>query len=149
MGFWVKLPLQQGERIILAKTGAVLIPGTELALIGGQLVLTNLRLYHGPLNTRLAGRILGKGTDSAGPPGLSWGVGAMTDWANKARAVDLADIVSVTPIRLSSMRVTVQDGKTREFGIGGPGFAPIWSRKNTPHRDEMLAAVKAGLSPRR
>jgi hypothetical protein len=75
-------------------------------------------------------------------------LGAVTDWANRARAVDLADIVSVAPTRRSSMRVTVRDGKTREFGIGGPGFAPVWSRKNTPHRDEMLAAVQAALSRR-
>jgi hypothetical protein len=148
MGFWVTLPLRQGERVILAKTGAVLIPGTELGLIGGRLVLTNMRLYHGPLNTRLAGWILGKGTDSAGPPGLSQAVGAVSGWANRARAIDLADIVSVAPTRRSSMRVTTRDGKIREFGIGAPGFAPIWSRKNTPHRDEMLAAVQAAL-PRR
>jgi hypothetical protein len=146
VGLWVKLPLRQGERIILAKTGAVLIPGTELALIGGLLVLTSMRLYHGPLDTRLAGWILGKGTDSAGPPGLSRAVGAVTGWANRARAIDLTDIVAVAPTRRSSMRVTSRDGKNREFGIGGPGFAPIWSRKNPPHRDEMLAAVRAALS---
>jgi hypothetical protein len=145
MGLWVTLPLRQGEQVVLSKTGAVLIRGTELALIGGLLVLTNLRLYHGPLDTRLAGWIVGKGTENAGPPGLAEAVDAVTEWANRARAVDLADIVSIAPIRRSSIRVTTRDGKTREFGIGGPGFAPVWSRKNTPHRDEMLAAVRAAL----
>jgi hypothetical protein len=145
MGLWVRLPLQQGEQMILAKTGAGLIPGTELALIGGLLVLTNLRLYHGPLDTRLASWLLRAGTALAAPPGVSQAVGAVAGWANRARAVDLAEIVSVVATRRSSMRVATRDGKTREFGIGGPGFAPVWSRKNVPHRDEMLAAVQAAL----
>jgi hypothetical protein len=145
MGLWIKLPLRRGERIILAKTGAVLIPGTELALIGGLLVLTNQRLYHGPLNTRLAGWILGQGVDSTAPPGSSHAMDAVVEWANKARAVELADITSVAPTRRSSMRVATRDGRSREFGIGAPGFAPVWSRKNTPHRDAMLVAVRAAL----
>lgn len=142
MGLWVTLPPEPGESMLCAKTGAVLVPGTELALIGGILVLTDRRLYHGPLNTRLAGRLLSEGVDFAGPTGVGTGIGLIVDWANKARAVALADIATVEPVRRSSLCVTDRAGKSRTFGIARNWRTPVYSKHNPPHRDAMLDAIR-------
>lgn len=142
MKLWVTLPPAPGENLICAKTGAVVVPGTELALIGGLLILTDQRLYHGPLNTRLAGRLLSTGTDIVGPLGAGAAIDAIVGWANKARAVPLADITGVEPVRRSSLRVTSRDGKARVFGIAANWRTPVYSRKNGPHRDLMVAEIR-------
>ncbi|WP_344053625.1 hypothetical protein [Streptomyces thermoalcalitolerans] len=141
MGLWVKLPLENGEEVLCVKTGAVLIPGTELALIGGILVLTNRRLYHGPLDTRLLGQLLSRFADAVGPTGSGELIDLLIEWSNKARTVPLTAIASATAIRTSSIRITTQDGKHRDFGIAASWKSPVWSRRNPPHRDEMLAAI--------
>jgi hypothetical protein len=141
MGLWVKLPPENGEEVLCVKTGAVLVPGTELALIGGILLLTNRRLYHGPLDTRLLGQLLSRLADVAGPTGSGELIDLAMGWLNKARTVPLPAIASATAIRSSSIRVTTQDGKHRNFGIAANWRSPVWSRNNPPHRDEMLAAI--------
>lgn len=142
MKLWVTLPPEPGESILCVKTGAVLVPGTELALIGGILVLTDRRLYHGPLNTRLAGQLLSTGADLTGPTGVSTGIDLIVGWANKARTVALSDITAVEPLRRSSLRVTSRDGKQRTFGVAGHWKSPVFSKKNPPHRDAMLDAIR-------
>ncbi|MBT3151121.1 hypothetical protein HTV45_09505 [Streptomyces sp. CHD11] len=141
MGLWVRLPPEDGEEVLCVKTGAVLVPGTELALVGGILVLTNRRLYHGPLDTRLLGQWLARFVDAAGPAGGGELIDLFVNWTNKARTVPLSSVSSVTAIRTSSMRVTTLDGKHRVFGVAADWKAPVWSRRNPPHRDEMRAAV--------
>jgi hypothetical protein len=143
MGMWITLPPRPGEVVVCVKTGATLIPGTELALVGGLLILTSQRLYHGPLNTRFFGRIIGMGLSGA-PVGTDKAVDGIVDWANKARALELTEIERVEPIRRSSIRVT-SGAKHTDFGIGAGMFAPVWSAKNVPHRDEMLAAIRKAI----
>ncbi|MEU0809232.1 hypothetical protein [Streptomyces sp. NPDC005970] len=136
------LPPEEGERVLCVKTGAVLIPGTGLALIGGLLVLTNRRLYHGPLNTKLAGRLLSTVAGSAAPPGVDRAIDLIVGWSNKARAVRLEDITSVGAAGRTVLRITTRDGERRRFGIAAGWRTPVWSRHNIAHRDEMVAAVQ-------
>ncbi|MGW0706366.1 hypothetical protein ACWD4G_10440 [Streptomyces sp. NPDC002643] len=146
MGLWVTLPPEPGEEVLCTKTGAVLVPGTELALIGGILVLTNRRLYHGPLDTRLAGRLLSASADLAGPTGAGGAIELLIGWVNKARAVPLGEITAVEPIRKASLQVTTQDGKRRNFGIAADWKTPVWSRNNPPHRDQMVAHIRRAIA---
>jgi hypothetical protein len=59
--------------------------------------------------------------------------------------MDLRDIVDVQPIRRSSLRVTTRDGRTHDFGVMAGTFSLVWSKKNPPHRDEMLRAIRLAL----
>ncbi|MER5177584.1 hypothetical protein ABT009_04270 [Streptomyces sp. NPDC002896] len=86
------LPPEPGELVLCVKTGSVNVPGTPFALIGGLLVLTNQRLYQGPLDTRLAGRLLSVMANVAGPTGSDTAIDLIVDWSNKARAVALQNI---------------------------------------------------------
>jgi hypothetical protein len=143
---WVTLPPEPGEEVLCTKTGAVLVPGTELALIGGLLVLTNRRLYHGPLDTRVAGRLLSTSADLAGPAGAGEAIELVIGWANKARAVPLGEITTVQPIRKASLQVATRDGKRRNFGIAANWRTPVWSRNNPPHRDQMVAQIREAVA---
>ncbi|MGW1030396.1 hypothetical protein ACWD4J_43335 [Streptomyces sp. NPDC002577] len=127
------------------KTGSINFPSTPLALFGGLLVLTNQRLYQGPLDTRLAGRLLSATANVAGPTGTDTAIDLIVDWANKARAVALQDIASVESFGRSSLRVSTEDGKRRTFGVAASWRTPVWSRNNVPHRDEMLAAIQRAM----
>lgn len=142
MRLWVTLPPEPGERVLCVKTGAVLIPGTGLALIGGLLVLTNRRLYHGPLNTKLAGQLLSTVAGSAAPSGVDRAIDLIVGWSNKARAVRLEDITSVGAAGRTVLHITTRDGERRRFGIAAGWRTPVWSRHNIAHRDEMVAAVQ-------
>ncbi|MEU5030811.1 hypothetical protein [Streptomyces milbemycinicus] len=124
------------------KTGAVLIPGTGLALIGGLLVLTNRRVYQGPLNTKLAGQLLSTVAGAAGPTGVDKAIDLIVGWSNKARAVRLEDITSVEAAGRTVLQITTRDGKRRRFGIAANWRTPVWSRHNIAHRNEMVAAVR-------
>jgi hypothetical protein len=139
MGIWMTVPGQPGEKTLCVKIGAIAWTGTNLSKFGGRLVLTNQRLYHGPLNVRLAGKV------------LAWQIGdqpvtALTDWIMQARAVDLIDIESVEPVRRSGLRITTRDRGRREFLIAATALTPVWSPKNTPHRDEMVGAVREAIT---
>jgi hypothetical protein len=81
------------------------------------------------------------------PPhaGSPVGVDSVAAWISRARAVELEDITNVEPIRRTSLRVTTRDGKHRDYGIGSGTFTPIWSKKNPPHRDEMLHEIRRAL----
>ncbi|MER6143786.1 hypothetical protein ABT174_27745 [Streptomyces sparsogenes] len=142
MRLWVTLPPEPGERMLCVKTGAVLIPGTGLALIGGLLVLTDRRVYHGPLNTKLAGQLLSTVAGSAAPTGVDRAIELIVGWANKARAVRLEDITSVGATGRTVLHITTRDGKRRRFGIAANWRTPVWSRHNIAHRDEMVAAIQ-------
>jgi hypothetical protein len=137
---WVKLPPRPGERVLCAKTGAIPIGGLDLALIGGILVLTDQRLYHGPLKTRFFGAILSELVGTVLPPAGA-GLDLLTRWANKARAVETRNIVTVEAVRGIRMRIGTQDGKRRDFLVAAGPLTPLWSRKNPPHRDEMCEAT--------
>jgi hypothetical protein len=142
MGLWVTLPPEPGERVLCVKTGAVLIPGTGLALIGGLLVLTNRRLYQGPLNTKLAGQLLSQVAGAAGSTGVDKAIDLIVGWSNKARAVRLEDITSVGASSRTQLHLITRDGKRRRFGIAASWRTPVWSRHNIAHRDEMVTAVQ-------
>lgn len=146
MGIWITLPPQPGEETVCVKVGAIAIRGTDLALIGGLLVLTNQRLYHGPLNVRAAGKMLSWQAEGLGGSIAREAVTAFTDWMLQARAVDLSEIQSVEPLRRCSLRIATRDGQSREFAIAASATTPMWSRKNPPHRDEMVAAIRAAIS---
>ena len=154
--WWITMPPQPGEEIICVKTGAVPIPGTGLPLIGGILVLSNLRLYHGPLNTRWAATVLSHGLKlPEGTTLLAQVSGTLADeakgglfdkvseWANRARAVPLAEIIAVEPCRRSSIKITTRDQESREFAVGAGRIAPVWAPENIAARDELLAAIEA------
>ncbi|KMS76962.1 hypothetical protein ACM01_03885 [Streptomyces viridochromogenes] len=146
MNHWVMLPPEPSEEVLCVKAAGSLIPGTELSLVGGLLVLTNQRLYHGPLNTRPAGELLAKMAAATGPAGSAKAVSLVVAWANEARAVPLREIASVEPLKKRSLRVVGRDGKHRDFGIAASVLAPIWSSKNVLHRDEMLTAIRSALA---
>ncbi|WP_431047267.1 hypothetical protein ACQUSR_33950 [Streptomyces sp. P1-3] len=146
MGLWVTLPPRDGERVLAVKTGCTLVPGTSLALVGGILVLTNQRLYQGPLNTRVFGRLLSLLGEAVGPPGTTEVVDVFSSWANKATAVPLGSVVSVDPVGRAVLRVTTEDGRQRRFGVAATWRSPVWSRNNTPHRDEMVSLIRAAIS---
>ncbi|MET4644660.1 hypothetical protein ABID95_004409 [Streptomyces atratus] len=146
MRLWVTLPPERGEEVLCVKTGSVNIPGTPLALIGGLLVLTNQRLYQGPLDTRLAGKLLSVMGKVTGPTGTDTAIDLIVGWANKARAVALQDIASVDSVGRSSLVVTTENGKRRTFGVAASARTPVWSPNNVPHRDEMLAAIRQAIS---
>lgn len=143
---WVTLPPEPNEVVLCVKRGSALISGTEFALVGGLLILTNQRLYVGPWDMRLVGGLLAKTAGPLGPPGTGKAIESVAGWASKARAVPLGQIVSVESFRKSSLRVTTQDGRHRDFGIAATMGSPIWSRNNAPHRDEMLAAIHRAMS---
>ncbi|MFD8885862.1 hypothetical protein ACFV0H_25600 [Streptomyces erythrochromogenes] len=143
---WITLPPEPNEVVLCVKRGSTLLPGTELAMVGGLLILTNQRLYVGPWDTRLVGALLAKMAGPLGPAGTGRAIELVAGWANKARAVPLQQIASAESFRKSSIRVTTQDGNHRDFGIAATMWSPIWSRNNAPHRDEMLAAIRHAIS---
>jgi hypothetical protein len=140
--YWVTLPPRPGEDILCVKTGAVPLPGTEFGLIGGLLILTSERFYQGPLDLRLWGRLRATMTKTGGS---LLGINTATGWLSKARAVELRDIVDVQPIRRASLRITTRDGRRRDFGIAAGMFVPVWSKKNPPHRDQLVHAIHQAL----
>ncbi|QTE03155.1 hypothetical protein [Streptomyces cyanogenus] len=146
MNQWVTLPPEPGEEVLCVKRGSAAIPGTELALQGGLLILTNQRIYIGPWDTRLVGDLLTKIAGKLGPAGAAKAMDLVAGWANRARAVSLREILSVAPFRKSSLRITTRDGKHRDFVIAATMRSPIWSRNNAPHRDEMLAAIRQAVT---
>ncbi|MFF5488288.1 hypothetical protein [Streptomyces virginiae] len=146
MDHWVTLPPEPGEEVLCVKVAGSLIPGTELSLVGGLLVLTNQRLYHGPLNTRPAGELLAKMSAATGPAGAAKAINFVVAWANEARSVPLREIASVEPLKKRSLRIAGRDGKHRDFGIAASLQSPIWSSENALHRDEMLTAIRDALA---
>jgi hypothetical protein len=126
---WVTLPPEPGEEVLCVKRGSTTIPGTELALQGGLVILTNQRIYVGPWDTRLVGDLLAKMAGKLAPTGSAKAIDLVVGWANKARAVSLREILSVAPFRKSSLRITTKDGKHRDFVIAATMWSPIWSGK--------------------
>lgn len=159
MGLWVTLPLREGEQVIVAKTGAVLIPGTELSLIGGLLVLTDMRLYHDPLDTRLAGRLLRTGADLAAPPGLSHAVGgrwrtglpvrALSIWPTSCRSpapavVDAGD----HPGREGPWPCRTSSTAPRQQGAWSPSDEPTTTTSSTTSRAATRPSGRCNCRPR-
>lgn len=140
--WWVTMPPLPGERIEFVTAGAVPIPGTGLPLVGGVLVLTDSRLYHGPLDTRWTRKFVSDGLDAVGGEVLA---DAVVGWVNRARAVSLADIVAIEPCHRSSVRITTRDRTTTEFAVGAGRLGPVWSANNVRVRDDLIARVRARL----
>jgi len=71
------------------------------------------------------------------------GFDKVSEWANRARAVPLAEITAVEPCRRSSIKITTRDHESREFAVGAGRIAPVWAPENIAARDELLAAIEA------
>ena len=141
---FVDIPLEPGEHVVLDKVGCVIRHG--IVWKGGQLRLTNRRLLLRPWNTADTAALLTAGLKASGAPGPAVALVGWLQGQNSPEANQLDAIASVAAgggpslMKPPTIVITLSDGRTIELGVMA-GITVNLSPKNTPHRDELLAAL--------
>lgn len=138
------LELLPGEREV-ARAVAAYRPGS-MKSVGGNLVLTNLRLVFTPLEFKDLSEVLGW---TLGRPGVPDGVSGQRvkigKFTSAQPAVDLAGVVAGTDGSLRkapTLVITGADGIAQEFGLFERRTSPNGSSRNVPVRDEFLQRIQ-------
>ena len=140
--------LQDGENE-QALTIACTVKGSGKPWVGGDLVLTDLRLLFTPLNVKDVAPLLSYGLKKAGAPSAAT---ALVGWAQsqiRPGATELDQVTAVTSGRSAgllhppTLLVQRADGERIEFGVLASRTAPNISRANERARDVFMAQLEA------
>lgn len=141
------LPVQllPGEVQILSAVGSWK-PGTMVS-VGGDVVLTNIRVIFSPLNVKDVTKILGWALAKAGAPGE---MGKRVDWlAKQVGDVRYTSVDSAVAAHDASLFkpptfiATLADGNTQEIGVLCERRAANIDKRNNGARDQFVAAINA------